>query len=66
LPGDTYRIESFLEVWTEISLDGGTTFYPADASLRLELTQIVPEPTTLLLLVLGLSMMNARRRAAMP
>jgi hypothetical protein len=48
----TYFISSFFDVFTELSLDGGQTFYPASSSFRLNIAS-VPEPPALLLAALG-------------
>jgi len=45
-----YRIDSFFDVFTELSIDGGQTWIPGDSSMRLDLT---PEPATILILGLG-------------
>lgn len=45
-----YMISSFFDVFTELSIDGGQTWIPADDSVRIEMT---PEPSSLLLLALG-------------
>jgi hypothetical protein len=45
-----YRIDSFFDVFTELSIDGGQTWIPGDSPMRLEL---IPEPATILLLGLG-------------
>lgn len=37
LSGGEYRIETFYDVWLEISLDGGGTWDPADAAVRMTL-----------------------------
>lgn len=37
LSGGQYRIESTYDVWLEISLDGGATWNPADAAVRMTL-----------------------------
>lgn len=42
LSGGQYRIESFYDVWLEISLDGGATWDPADAAVRMTLGPPTP------------------------
>jgi len=37
LSGGQYRIESFYDVWLEISLDGGGTWHPSEAVVRMAL-----------------------------
>jgi hypothetical protein len=49
-PFDTYRISSFFDVFTELSIDGGTTWVPSPHSVRILQT---PEPGSLLLLACG-------------
>lgn len=51
LGGGTYRIDSFFDIFTELSLDDGTTWIPSSSLERVEL---IPEPTTLALLAIGL------------
>ena len=51
LGGGRYQIESFFDVFTELSIDGGQTFIPSIGSTRVEL---IPEPSSLLLLLCGL------------
>ena len=42
LPGGTYRVDSFFDVFTEVSLDGGATWSPSDGPLRLEAAPVPP------------------------
>lgn len=58
LGNGTFEIESFFDVWTELSIDSGDTWIPADDSIRMIL---VPEPTTLLLLGLGALVLRRKR-----
>jgi hypothetical protein len=60
----TYRIDSFFDVFTEISLDGGQSYHPANAALRMTLASIAPEPGAILLAAIGLAGFGlvARRR----
>jgi hypothetical protein len=45
-PDGTYHINSFFDIFTEISLDGGNTWSPqTNPPVRMELTQIAPEVT---------------------
>jgi PEP-CTERM motif len=50
---DGTLISSFFDVFTELSLDGGNTYYPASSSFRLNLVS-VPEPATIALATIGL------------
>jgi hypothetical protein len=53
LPGGMYQIDSFFDVFFELSFDGGATYHPGSAPLRMNLTNIVPEPGTVVLALLG-------------
>jgi hypothetical protein len=57
--GNDYRIESFFDVFTELSLDGGQTWVPSTGSCRMTL---IPEPATICLLVLGAGLLKRSRR----
>lgn len=52
LPTGQFHIDSFFDVFTEISLDGGP-YLPAGGSTRLVLTGWTPEPGTMTLALLG-------------
>jgi hypothetical protein len=47
-PFPTLRISSFFDVFSEVSIDGGTTWIPAAGSFRIEQ---IPEPATVLLVL---------------
>lgn len=50
LGGGMYHIDSFFDVFTELSLDGGQTWIPGDRPAHMRLTSgPVPEPATLAL-----------------
>ncbi|MFA5291661.1 MAG: PEP-CTERM sorting domain-containing protein [Phycisphaerae bacterium] len=52
LGGGQYQIESFFDVYTELSIDGGVTWLPdLYAPVRMEL---IPEPATISLLTIGI------------
>ena len=58
LGGGVYHIDSFFDVFTELSVDGGSSWIACDASTRMYLT---PEPATLALLAGGGLMVLVRR-----
>ncbi len=49
--GGMFHVDSFFDVFTELSLDGGNTWIPSDGSAHVNL---VPEPSTVTLLAIGL------------
>jgi hypothetical protein len=57
--GGGYMIDSFFDVFTELSLDGGQTWSPSVAAERMTL---MPEPGSLALLGLGALIIRRRRR----
>jgi len=58
--GGQFRIDSFFDVFTELSIDSGQTWIPSDSSTRMTL---LPEPGTMSLLVLGgLALLRRRSR----
>ncbi len=60
LGGGMYHIDSFFDVFTELSLDNGQSWIPSDGSLRMDLH---PTPAAAGLLALGgLSVARRRRR----
>lgn len=52
--GGLYRIDSFFDVFTELSLDGGLNWQPQIGGPTRVVLQSVPEPSALLLMGLGL------------
>lgn len=61
LGGGLYDIESFFDVFTELSVDGGDTWIPSTNSIRMDL--VVPEPATIAILGLGAFLMSRKRKA---
>jgi hypothetical protein len=59
--GGLYHIDSFFDVFTELSLDGGASWIPSAGPAHVNLTG-VPEPGTIALLGIGLLGLIARRR----
>jgi hypothetical protein len=55
--GGIFRIDSFFDVFTELSLDNGLNWTPATGPARV---QLVPEPASLALLLIGLGVMGLR------
>src|SRR5438552_18866301 len=59
-PSGPYTIDSFFDVFTELSLDGGATWTPATGPVHIQ----NPEPGSLALLVSAAALLIGRRRAA--
>jgi hypothetical protein len=57
-PGGPYKIDSFFDVFTELSLDGGTTWTPATGPVHL----VNPEPGSLALVGCAAVLLICRRR----
>jgi hypothetical protein len=63
--GGQYHIDSFFDVFTEISIDSGQNWTPSSEAAHLLLVPAVPEPGTLALLLfggLGMGFFVARRK----
>jgi len=60
--GGMFHIDSFFDVFTELSLDNGVTWTPSTSSTHVDLNP-VPEPNTGLLVFAGLLGLGGRRRA---
>jgi hypothetical protein len=63
MPG-MLKIDSFFDVFTELSLDGGFTWHQASGPFRMTITNITPEPgtVTLALIVMAAAALAERRR----
>ena len=59
--GGLFRIDSFFDVFTELSIDGGQTWTPSQGATRFDLVA-APEPASLAVLGLGLIGFGAFRR----
>jgi hypothetical protein len=57
-----FQISSFFDVFTDLSLDGGTTWTPSSGQTVVELTESTPEPSTAWLLGGGILAAVGRRR----
>ncbi|MBI3837991.1 MAG: PEP-CTERM sorting domain-containing protein [Planctomycetia bacterium] len=64
--GGMFHIDSFFDVFTELSLDGGQTWMPSEGSTHVSLT---PEPASVTMLGVGLACLVGyawrRRRSAL-
>ena len=61
LSGGNFEVDSFFDVFTELSVDGGGNWLPADRAMRMTMSRI-PEPATLTLLCMGGLALHLRRR----
>jgi hypothetical protein len=65
-PGPEFQVDSFFDIFFEITIDNGQTFHTLPP-LRVNLVGVsVPEPASLALVLLGLGAAGVRRRAARP
>ena len=59
--GGDFRIDSFFDIFTELSIDGGSTWVPSTSSTHVVLSNL-PEPATLSLLGLPMMLLMRRKR----
>ncbi|MFA5864619.1 MAG: PEP-CTERM sorting domain-containing protein [Phycisphaerae bacterium] len=59
--GGLYAIDSFFDIFTELSTNGGVTWIPSSGGIWVD--TITPEPTSLILMAMGGIAMVRRRRA---
>lgn len=65
LGGGLYHIDSFFDVFTELSVDGGSSWIPATGPVRMDLEPAegpIPEPGSLALWLLGCAGLTRKRR----
>ncbi|MGH7179858.1 MAG: hypothetical protein ACREJC_20955 [Tepidisphaeraceae bacterium] len=64
LGGGLYHIDSFFDVFTELSLDGGLSWAPSQGAMHMSLQGISPEPASALVLVTaGFALLRRRRES---
>jgi PEP-CTERM motif-containing protein len=51
-PG-TFQVDSFFDVFVELSLDNGQTFYPGSSPIHLDLQNVSPEPASMVMAGIG-------------
>ena len=56
--GGQYRVDSFFDIYTELSLDGGLSWIPSDGATYMTL---VPEPSVCVLAGLAVGLLTLRR-----
>jgi hypothetical protein len=56
LGGGQFMMDSFFDVFTELSVDGGKAWYPSTGSTRFQLPTEIPEPASLPLTASGLAL----------
>jgi len=61
LGGGSFVIDSYFDIFTELSTDGGISWIPSSDSLRI--TSVTPEPATMCLLGLGGLLLRRRRHS---
>jgi hypothetical protein len=64
--GGMFRIDSFFDIFTDISLDSGATWIPSTGSAHVVLAPLVPEPSAVHLFgigIVGTTLLYRRRRS---
>ena len=63
LGNGTFNVDSFFDIFTEISIDGGSNFFQATDSAPVSLNSVIPEPASFVVLtpILGLLVLRRRR-----
>lgn len=64
--GGNFQINSFFDVFTDLSLDGGATWTPATGPAVMTLDSATPEPGSVALAVSGLLLLGTRRLLRRP
>ena len=60
--GGNFTINSFFDIFTELSLDGGATWTPAASSTHVSL-EAIPEPGTAALALAALALLTCARKS---
>ncbi len=58
--GGLYHIDSFFDVFTELSVDGGATWVPSDSSTTMTLTPL-PEPGMMAMMAAAIGLVSRRK-----
>ncbi len=61
LGNGSFEMDSFFDLWLEVSFDG-VNYFPADKPIAMNLQTVVPEPSTIGLAAVGMSVLCFGRR----